>query len=70
MGAQVLKGIQSVLVPEDRNSQAIGFCREANAFVRDIRKTGNPDPILCVQIRHVTNDILTAFDLRVTLSTI
>jgi hypothetical protein len=25
---------------------------------------------LCVQIRHVTNDILTAFDLRVTLSTI
>ena len=70
MGAQVLKGIQPVLVPEDCDSQTIGLCRVANAFVGDIRETGNPDPILCVQIGHVTNDILTAFDLRVTLSTI
>jgi len=59
---QILKGVQAVFVPEDCDPQAICLCRVAYAFGWDIRETGNPDPILCVQIRHVSNDILTAFD--------
>ena len=70
MRAEVLQSIQPIFVPENCDSQAIGFCGVANAFIRDVREACDPDPILCVQIRHVTNDILTAFDLGVTLSTI
>ena len=69
MWTQVFQSIQPVFVSEDCDSQTIGLCGVANAFIRDVRETCNTDPILCVQIRHVTNDILTAFDLGVTLST-
>jgi|GEM_PF-1788640 len=70
MGAQVFQSIQPIFISENCDPQTVGFCGVANAFIRNVGETCNTDPILCVQIRHVTNDILTAFDLGVTLSTI
>src|SRR6185436_4569149 len=70
MRTKVLESIQSVLVSEDGDFQSVRFRGVAHAFIGDIRKTGNPDPILCSQFGHVTNDILTAFELRVTINTI
>ena len=70
MRAKVLDSIQPVFITENRDSQTVCLDGITDTFCWDFRKTGNPDPILCGQIRHVTNDILTAFDLRATLSTI
>src|SRR5712671_1233739 len=58
----VFDRIELIVMAEYRNAEAVRLHRMAKAFAGDFRKTGDSDPVWCLQRLHVTNDILMPFD--------
>lgn len=66
---EVFNRIKLFVISEYRDPKSVRLYGMPQALGRDFRQTCNPDPLLCLQILHRTNDILTAFDFVPTLST-